>query len=284
MDEASVIDSKSVASCLWDMAKLYDSIDWRVLAAQAPKHGYPIRILAIGLIVHTGPRILKDRHAVSEPCMPHTGILAGDTQANAFAKCVLYETLERIHNRWPGAGPFSYVDDLAQTTRGYENEVVHALGPAGIELATGLQRAGCVISTKSVIVASSAKLGKRLVHIFARANITMNQEKAPRDLGVANTAGKRRSVGLVRKRIDKACARNFRIQHLVRKNKKASKVYRTGTYPAATYGHQVAGLNMTRVRKLRTLAVQASGYGKPGRCATTIINLCHGHGMIHTTE
>ena len=109
--------------------------------------------------------------------------MAGDTQANAFAKCVLYETLDRIHNRWPGAGPFSYVDDLAQTTRGYENVIVHALGPAGRDLATGLQGAGCVISSKSVIVASNIKLGKRLVQIFARAGITMNQEKAPRDLG-----------------------------------------------------------------------------------------------------
>ena len=125
-------------------------------------------------------------------------------------------------------------------------------------------------------MASTARLGKRLVRIFAAADIIMNQEKAPRDLGVANTGGKKRSVGLVTKRINKACARNLRIQHLVLKNKKASKLYRTGTYPAATYGHQVAGLNMTRIRKLRTLAVQASGYGKPGRCATTIINICHG--------
>ena len=39
MDEVSVINNKSVASCLWDMAKFYDSIDWRVLAEQAPKHG-----------------------------------------------------------------------------------------------------------------------------------------------------------------------------------------------------------------------------------------------------
>jgi len=44
MDEMAVLQKSSVASCLWDMAKFYDSIDWRVLAVQAPKHGYPIRI------------------------------------------------------------------------------------------------------------------------------------------------------------------------------------------------------------------------------------------------
>ena len=62
---------------------------------------------------------------------------------------------------------------------------------------------------------------------------------------------------MVRQRISKACARNKRVQHLVRRNKRASKLYRTGTYPAATYGQQAAGLTMTHIRKLRTLAVQA---------------------------
>jgi len=128
-------------------------------------------------------------------------------------------------------------------------------------MAQMLEEAGCVISSKSVLVASNAKLGQRLVKVFAKNGIVMNQEKAPRDLGVANTAGKRRSLWMVRQRITKASARNLRIQHLVRKNKRASKLYRTGTYPAATYGHQVAGLNMTRIRKLRALA--SLGYAKP---------------------
>ena len=58
MDETSVTQGMSVASCIWGMAKFYDSIDWRVLATQAPKHGYSIRVLAIGMIVHTSPRML----------------------------------------------------------------------------------------------------------------------------------------------------------------------------------------------------------------------------------
>jgi len=143
--------------------------------------------------------------------------MAGDTQANAFAKCVLYDVLAHIHGKWPGAGPFSYVDDLAQTTRGYESGILQTLGPAGVCMAQMLEEAGCVISSKSVLVASNAKLGQRLVKVFAKNGIVMNQEKAPRDLGVANTAGKRRSLWMVRQRITKASARNLRIQHLVRK-------------------------------------------------------------------
>ena len=96
MGETSAIQGMSVASCLWDMAKFYDSIDWRVLATQAPKHGYPIRVLAIGMIVHTSPRMLKDRRAISLPCQAFTGIMAGDTQANAFAKCVCVVRRARV--------------------------------------------------------------------------------------------------------------------------------------------------------------------------------------------
>ena len=121
-----------------------------MLAEQAPKHGHPIRVLAVGMIVHTSPRMLKDRRAVSLPCQAFTGIMAGDTQANAFAKCVLYDVLEYVHGEWHGAGPFSYVDDLAQTTRGYETGILQNLGPAGVCLAKKLEEAGCVISSKSV--------------------------------------------------------------------------------------------------------------------------------------
>ena len=152
--------------------------------------------------------------------------------------CVLYDVLEFTHGKWPGAGPFSYVDDIAQTTRGYESGILRELGAAGVRMAKELEKAGCVISAKSVLVASNARLGKRPMEVFSKNGIVMNHDRAPRDLGVANTAGKRRSLWMVRQRLSKACARNNRVQHLVRRNRRASKLYRTGTYPAATYGRK----------------------------------------------
>jgi len=88
-----------------------------------------------------------------------------------------------IHNKWPGAGPFSYVDDLAQTTRGYEDGIMQTLGPAGVCMAKRLEQAGCVISSKSVLVASNARLGQKLVKVFVKNGIVMNQEKAQEILG-----------------------------------------------------------------------------------------------------
>ena len=131
------------------------------------------------MIVYTSPRMLKDRHAVSLPCQALTGIMAGDAQANAFAKCVLYDVLAHIHGKWPGAGPFSYVDDLAQTARGFESGILQTLGPAGVCMAQKLEEAGCVISSKSVLVASNAKLGQRLVRVFCQKRHCYESRKSP---------------------------------------------------------------------------------------------------------
>ena len=105
------------------------------------------------------------------------------SQANAFAKGVLYDVLEYIHGKWPGAGPFSYVDDLAQTARGYESGVLRELGLAGVCMAKELEKASCVISAKSVLVASNTRLGKRLMEVFSNNGIVMHQERAPDTLG-----------------------------------------------------------------------------------------------------
>jgi len=71
------------------------------------------------------------------------------------------------------------VDDLAQTTRGFETGILQTLGPAGVCMAKRLEQAGCVISSKSVLVASNARLGQKFVKDFAKNGIVMNQEKGP---------------------------------------------------------------------------------------------------------
>ena len=57
----------------------------------------------------------------------------------------LIDVLAHIHGKWPGAGPFSYVDDPAQTTRGYESGILQTLGPAGVCMAKMLEQAECYI-------------------------------------------------------------------------------------------------------------------------------------------
>jgi len=281
LDEISVqgdgIKKGHAAYVLWDMAKFYDTVRWSHLADSALRLGYPSKILAIGLMVHSAPRMVRVRGGVSNPRTATAGILAGDSQANAFAKSVLYYVIHAVHLNHPTAGPCTYVDDLAQACRGPDSsQVVQELALAGLMLYEDLTSIGCNISPKSMIVASTLKLTKRLVKVFRANNLSLGYDTNVRDVGISNTAGKVRSAGLISWRISKAKVRNIKVSQLARKSRNAAKLFRTGVYPQATYGHQVTGLSPTQVRSLRTEAARATGRMKPGRCTTTLIQFIHG--------
>ena len=63
---------------------------------------------------------------------------------------------------------------------------------------------------------------------------------------------------------------------IARKHRSAVKLFRTGVYPQATYGHQATGISPSQLRGLRTEATRATGRMKPGRCATALIQVIHG--------
>jgi len=67
-----------------------------------------------------------------------------------------------------------------------------------------------------------------------------------------------------------------KVSQIARKTKNAAKLFRTGVYPQATYGHQVTGLSPSQIRSLRTEAARSTGRMKPGRCTTTLIQFIHG--------
>ena len=54
-------------------------------------------------------------------------MLAGCGQAKTLAGLALFDTLESAHCTWPSAAPSSYIDDLAHTKEGTEDEVVAEL-------------------------------------------------------------------------------------------------------------------------------------------------------------
>ena len=124
------------------------------------------------------------------------GILAGDSQANAFAKSVLYYVVATVHEDHPSAGPCIYVDDLAQTCRGPDkDEVVQKLADAGLQLYEDLTHIGCNISPKSMIIASHSSLTKRLVRVFRINGLELGHATNVRDVGISNSVGKKSSAG-----------------------------------------------------------------------------------------
>jgi len=104
----------------------------------------------------------------------------------------------KVHEDHPSAGPCTYVDDLAQACRGPDSsEVVQELALAGLQLYEDLTSIGCNISPKSMIVASTSKLTKRLVRVFRANGLILGHASNVRDVGISNTAGKKRSAGLI---------------------------------------------------------------------------------------
>ena len=191
-------------------------------------------------------------------------ILAGDSQANTFAKSVLYYVINAAHLQRPTAGPCTYVDDLAQACRGPDSsKVVQELAMAGLMSYEDLTSIGRSISPKSMIVASTLKLTKGFVNVFRANNLSLGYDTNVRDVGISNTAGKVMSAGLISWRISKAKVRNIKVSHIARKTRNVADFFRTGVYPQATYGHQVTGLSPTQVRSLRTEAARATGRMKP---------------------
>ena len=76
-----------------------------------------------------------------------------------------------------------------------------------------------------------------------------------KDLGVDNSGGRRRRTKQSRTRLDKAAARNFKLQKLAVPTKKiAVRVNRVGVQTAATWGHQAQGLAPKRMKIIRAAA------------------------------
>ena len=77
-----------------------------------------------------------------------------------------------------------WVDDLTQRTEGTRKQVEQRLIKAGIHLAAGLQGQGFIISKKSKVVASTAKLARAIQKGINEAGFPIQAARANDDLGV----------------------------------------------------------------------------------------------------
>ena len=82
-----------------------------------------------------------------------------------------------------------------------------------------------------MIVASTSKLTNRLVRVFRANGLILGHASNVRDVGISNTAGKKRSAGLITWRLGKAQTRNVKVSQIAREIKNAAKLFRTGVYP-----------------------------------------------------
>ena len=108
--------------------------------------------------------------------------------------------------------------------------------------------------------------------------MALREGASVKDLGVDATAGTGRRRPTVKVRFRVAGLRHRRVValRLAAGRQAGRKLFSAGTQPAAAYGLIAYGASPQRLRKLRTLAAEATGFGGHGRCTTTTLAMMLG--------
>jgi hypothetical protein len=261
---------------LWDAEKFYDNINLSKLAQASIKLGLPRRELILGWSTLLSPRAIRIGNVIGEAHEPATGMTAGLKRANFYARLMLHPILEAMHATIPRAGPRSYVDDLAQLICGEEEDIIE-LGTRSAKLLTTMLKASdIVISSKSVVVASSINIARLTCdNIMKSTGVQLQAARTGVDLGV-DFGGRRRAVGNQLDRHTKADRRNEKILYLHGYCKDAHKLVTTGSIPQRIYGMFVYGCPPARLDAWRRSDCAARGIATSA-CNTSALALRGGY-------
>eukprot|EP00959_Pyramimonas_sp_CCMP1952_P297660 6226862-Pyramimonas_sp.AAC.1 len=73
---------------LCDIKSFYAMMEWDILVSGALKYGFPARALFLELQACTGPRLLAQFDAASQPCQATRPIIQGLRSGTRFARCM----------------------------------------------------------------------------------------------------------------------------------------------------------------------------------------------------
>ena len=276
LDESWVENDGYASGSYWDIEKFDDSIKPRKLIRSARDQGLNLRHLCLSMQIHLAPRVLRLDKCCSKVLEVASSILAGLLDSNGFARSVLYDILERAHNRIDRATTTKqFVDDVAQNTRGMKCEVVAKKTVDAAEVIQELlTQEGFKISNKSTLICSSRALEKEIQKRIRvrKSGLKLKSRDMVKDLGIDATSARKRSTVTQKARIAKAKKRGAKAKWLRSKHKGARKLYKTNLWPVTSYGVAAYGVAPTVRDKIRTIAAEAA-LGAVGQCATTAIHL-----------
>ena len=282
-NEVAAITGQSVATILWDIEKFFDSLSARDVYAAALRMGYPPSELILALSMHLAPRCLLLNGVASCIILPSRSIIAGCSHSNYFARMPMEVPIERMLAEAPGPRPSpalrvsTFVDDVAQSSRGSIARVADVSIRAAIAFCSSVKTLGLKVSAKSVVVASDPKLAKAIAgQILKFQGVRVIAASSGRDLGVVNNPTNTRRVALHKQRLDKATKKLKRISSLAKGVRAARRLTTTGALPQALWGAGVVGLPPTVVKALRTSTAASSGITAAGRCPITAIAVAFG--------
>ncbi len=99
--------------------------------------------------MHMAPRVITAHNHYAECALPTSGIIAGCTQSNFFARVMLFMILQQVMEAVPSkVRTRSFVDDVSQAAHGSGKTVRRTFKKAGSALASALKSNKLRISTK----------------------------------------------------------------------------------------------------------------------------------------
>ena len=271
--EVAKAQGKNSATILWDMSHFYDGIDIERLVKDVPEHDFPAVVATMALQVHVATRTLKIRDGFSPEIKgTGSGILAGCSSSTSLARLFLASPTS-VAAAHPDAGTLGiHVDDVSQSFSEHsEGVLVHRAVAAGSSFAQAAVKKGLEISSKSVVVASTISVARRIAGSLRGMGFPVRAELRADDLGVGLAPGRRASSTL-NKRLKLGLSRASRAA-ILRKaaGPVANKLFATGVLPQQSYAHAVSGLapsQQAQVLKAANVVV-----GKVGLQACPVSNV-----------
>ena len=149
----------TTAGVLLDMEKFDDYVGWGELVDEAIEQEMPCNLLLISLEVYMAPRSVSKGGSVSEPVVVGRSVIAGCPRAIGMVRSFLYKACASTAKHYPRSLLREFVDDLSLLVSAERERVVKLAAEVALFMLLQLERLGCKISGKSVVVATFKKEG-----------------------------------------------------------------------------------------------------------------------------
>ena len=264
--EICVRNKMQVCAALYDLHKFFDTIDPMALVDALKNTQFPPIDAAMGYQMHVAPRVLQVSCISSLPIRVDSSILAGCIYSVPWVKALFQEgsqkAIETSRKVVPHVPHYysTYVDDVTSLSAGYGPDVQNMIVSVALALKKHqIVKRKFVLSPKSTIVASDAKLALRVAKELSQYGVDVQVPSAQRDLGVMFTAGTSRCDSLSTQRIARAKKRTSKIIQVSRVCRAARKLFVSRAMPQATWGHQIFGFSPSKILTLRRMAASTTG-------------------------
>ena len=255
MAEIAKARQKSRISLFLDLSTFYETVSHSLLHSNAVEVGFPLVVLNGAVQIYRGARILQGDSQSSPPAYAQKGILAGCPVAPALSKVALFPVCNAVHQNGLATVLDVWIDDISADVEHFDPQIAARRAYKLYSLFKELLPTSELLLNfkKSAFTCSDPKAAAALKKLLEDGDPKVCG--VAKDLGVDNSGGRRRRTKQSRTRLDKAAARNFKLQKLAVPTKKiAVRVNRVGVQTAATWGHQAQGLAPKRMKIIRAAA------------------------------